>query len=175
MRTIFFTYSGTAPYGHFGNTVTSLLGPLFFAARQNDHSFSLKKKTLVNTAKCFWPIVDRINRVPYQNFRNRQLLPNFKGPAEKLWRPTIFCQTGKSFVHWQLSLVRSSPQKTSFNWPFWSYEKFRVSYANKVAKTKNWWLFFVLMRTRPQWDLKGFLNHLIAFKHQPGSVSVHPY
>ena len=84
VRTIFFTYSGTAPYGHFGNTVTSLLGPLFFAARQNDHSFSLKKKTLVNTAKCFWPIVDRINRVPYQNFRNRQLLPNFKGPVEKL-------------------------------------------------------------------------------------------
>ena len=91
---MFFTYSGTPPYGHFGNTVTSLLGPLFFAARQNDRSFSLKKKTLVNTVKCFWPIGDRINRVPYQNFRNRQLLPNFKGPVEKLWRPTIFCQTG---------------------------------------------------------------------------------
>ena len=98
---MFFTYSGTAPYGHFGNTVTSLLGPLFFAARPNDRSFSLKKKKnprqyghLVNTAKCFWPIGDRIDRVPYQNFRNRQLLPNFKGPVEKLWRPTIFCQTG---------------------------------------------------------------------------------
>ena len=97
---MFFTFSGTAPYGHFGNTVTSLLGPLFFAARQNDRSFPLKKKTprqyghLVNTVKCFWPIGDRIDRVPYQNFRNRQLLPNFKGPVEKLWRPTIFCQTG---------------------------------------------------------------------------------
>ena len=62
--------------------------------------FEKKKKTprqyghLVNTVKCFWPIGDRIDRVPYQNFRNRQLLPNFKGPVEKLWRPTIFCQTG---------------------------------------------------------------------------------
>ena len=98
---MFFSYSGTAPYGHFGNTVTSLLGPLFFAARQNDRSFSLKKKKtprqyshLVNTVKCFWPIGDRINRVPYQNFRNRQLLPNFKGPVEKFWRLTIFCSTG---------------------------------------------------------------------------------
>ena len=158
-------------WGHFflppGKTTIHFLWKKKKNPRQYGH--------LVNTAKCFWPIGDRINRVPYQHFRNRQLLPNFKGPVEKLWRPTIFCQTGKSFVHWQLSLVRSSPKKTSFNWPFWSYEKFRVSYANKVAKTKNWWLFFVLMRTKPQWDLKGFLNHLIAFKHQPGSVSVHPY
>ena len=138
-------------------------GHFFSPPGQTTIHFLWKKKTLVNTAKCFWPIVDHINRVPYQNVRNRQLLPNFKGPVEKLWRPPIFCKTGKFFVHWQLSLVRSSSKKTSFNWPFCSYEKFRVSYANKVAKTKNWWLFFVLMRTRPQWDLKGYLNQLIAY------------
>ena len=162
MRTIFFTYSGTPPYGHFGNTVTSLLGPLFLAARQHDHSFSLKIKNsrqyghLVNTAKCFWPIGDRINRVPYQNFRNRQLLPNFKG------RQFFVRQENPLFI----DICPSSghpPKKTSFNWPFWSYEKFRVSYVNKVAKTKNWWLFFVLMRTRPRWDLKGYLNQLITY------------
>ena len=41
-------YSGTPPYGHLGNKVTSLLRPLFLAALQNDHTFSCKKK-LVNT------------------------------------------------------------------------------------------------------------------------------
>ena len=115
VRTIFLTYSGTPPYGHFGNTVTSLLGPLFLAARQNDHSFSLKKKKnprqyghLVNTAKCFWPIGDRINRVPYQNFRNRQLLPNFKG------RQFFVRQENPLFI----DICPSSghpPKKTSFN------------------------------------------------------------
>ena len=94
-------------WGHFfwppGKTTIHFLWKKKKNPRQYGH--------LVNTAKCFWPIGDRINRVPYQNFRNRQLLPNFKGPVEKLWRPTIFCQTGKSFVHWHLSLVRSSSKK----------------------------------------------------------------
>ena len=92
---MFFTYSGTAPYGHFGNTVTSLLGPLFFAARQNDRSFSLKKKkTLVNTVtsvirpNVFGPLVTvltgfrtkilaiascyQTSKVPSRNFGGRQ-------------------------------------------------------------------------------------------------------
>ena len=92
---MFFTYSGTAPYGHFGNTVTSLLGPLFFAARPNDRSFSLKKKkTLVNTVtslirpNVFGPLVTvltgfrtkifaiascyQTSKVPSRNFGGRQ-------------------------------------------------------------------------------------------------------
>ena len=92
---MFFTYSGTAPYGHFGNTVTSLLGPLLFAARQNDRSFSLKKKKpLVNTVtslirpNVFGPLVTvltgfrtkilaiascyQTSKVPSRNFGGRQ-------------------------------------------------------------------------------------------------------
>ena len=61
-------YSGTPPYSHLGNTVTSLLRPFFFAAGKNDHTFSCKKKTLVNTvtrtARLFGPSGDRINGVP---------------------------------------------------------------------------------------------------------------
>ena len=62
-------YSGIPPYGHLGNTVTSLLQPLFLAARQNGHTFSCKKKpslirSPVNTTKFFWPIGNRINVVP---------------------------------------------------------------------------------------------------------------
>ena len=54
-------------HGHLGNTVTSLLRPLFLAAGQSVY-FELNtlscKKTLINTAKFFWPIGDRINGVP---------------------------------------------------------------------------------------------------------------
>ena len=47
-------YSETSPYGHLGNTVTSLLRSLFLAG-QNGHTFSYKKKpslirSPVNTA-----------------------------------------------------------------------------------------------------------------------------
>ena len=102
MRTIFSTYSGTPPYGHFGNTVTSLLGPLFLAARQNDHSFSLKKKTLVNTVtsliqpNVFGPLVTvltgfrtnifaiascyQISKVPSRNFGGRQFFVRHENP-----------------------------------------------------------------------------------------------
>ena len=49
-------------------TATSLLWPLFLAARQNGHTLSCKKPKLirspVNTAKCFWPLGDCINGVP---------------------------------------------------------------------------------------------------------------
>ena len=54
-------HSGTPPYGYLGNTVTSLLRPLFLAALQNDHTFSCKKTSLirspVNTANFFAPLV----------------------------------------------------------------------------------------------------------------------
>ena len=54
-------YSGTVPYGYLGNTVTSLLRPLFLAALQNDHTFSCKKTSLIrspiNTANFFTPLV----------------------------------------------------------------------------------------------------------------------
>ena len=54
-------HSGTPPYGYLGNTVTSLLRPLFLAALQNDHTFSCKKTPLirspVNTANFFAPLV----------------------------------------------------------------------------------------------------------------------
>ena len=65
-----YNYSGTPPYGHLGNTMTSLLRPLFLAERQNSHTLSCKEKTLVNSVTCyygqifFWPISDRINGVP---------------------------------------------------------------------------------------------------------------
>ena len=54
-------HSGTPPYGYLGNTVTSLLRPLFLAALQNDHTFSCKKTSLIrspdNTANFFAPLV----------------------------------------------------------------------------------------------------------------------
>ena len=54
-------YSGTPPYGHLGNMVTSLLRPLFLVALQNDHTFSCKKTSLirspVNMANFFPPLV----------------------------------------------------------------------------------------------------------------------
>ena len=43
-------YSETHPYSHLGNTVTSLLQPLFLAAWQNLPYIFLLKKTLVKTA-----------------------------------------------------------------------------------------------------------------------------
>ena len=62
-------YSENPPYGHVGNTVTSLLRPFFLATWQNGHTFSWKKTSFiwspVNTANFFfWPIGDRINGVP---------------------------------------------------------------------------------------------------------------
>ena len=55
-------FSETPPYGHLGNTVTSLLRPIFFLASwQNGYTFSWKKTSLirppVNTAKVFGPLV----------------------------------------------------------------------------------------------------------------------
>ena len=43
-RTVKIHYSETPPYGYLGKTVSSLLRPLFLAARQNSHTFSCKKK-----------------------------------------------------------------------------------------------------------------------------------
>ena len=57
----FYMYSETPPYGHLGNTVTSFYGLFVLGAWQNDPTFSCKKKTLVNKAKFFWPIGDRIS------------------------------------------------------------------------------------------------------------------
>ena len=56
-------YSGTPPYGHLSNTVTSILQPLFWPPGKNRHAFSCRK-TLVNTAKFFWSIGDCIIGVP---------------------------------------------------------------------------------------------------------------
>ena len=44
----YYRYSETPPYGHLGNTVTSLLRPRYFGRWQNGHTLSYKKKTLVN-------------------------------------------------------------------------------------------------------------------------------
>ena len=65
-----YAYSGTLPYDHLGNTVTSLLWPLqettfSLAARQNGHTFSCKKtKTKQNPRLIrpifLWPIGQRI-------------------------------------------------------------------------------------------------------------------
>ena len=57
-------YSETPPYGHLSNTVTSLLQPLFFGCLAKTSIHFLVKKTLVNMAKFFWPIGDRIIGVP---------------------------------------------------------------------------------------------------------------
>ena len=53
-----FSYSETTPYGHLGNTVTSVLQPLSFGglAKTAIH-FLVKKKTLVFTAIFFGPLV----------------------------------------------------------------------------------------------------------------------
>ena len=59
--------------------VTSLLRPLFLAARQNGHTFFCKKKNLVNTVslirpKFFGQIGDRINGVAlYTNIYGYEL------------------------------------------------------------------------------------------------------
>ena len=42
-------YSGTQPYGHLSNTITSLLRPFFWPPGKNRYAFSCQK-TLVNTA-----------------------------------------------------------------------------------------------------------------------------
>ena len=63
MGSWFYMYSETPPYGHLGNTVTSFLftATLFWAPGKTALHFPVKKKTLVNTAKFFWPIGDRIS------------------------------------------------------------------------------------------------------------------
>ena len=78
--------------------------------------FLWEKKTLVNTVtslirpNIFWPIGDRINGVPNQNFRNRQLLPRLQRSRRETLEADNFLSDRKSFVHWQLSLVSSSPK-----------------------------------------------------------------
>ena len=116
---MFFTYSGTAPYGHFGNTVTSLLGPLFFAARQNDRSFSLKKKKpLVNTVTSlirsyvFGPLVTVLTGFRTKIFAIASCYQTSKVPSRNFGGDN-FLSDRKSFVYWQLSLVSSSSKKTS--------------------------------------------------------------
>ena len=56
-------YDETPAYGHLSSTVTSLLGSFFWLSDKNHHTFPCKKN-LVNMAKFFWPIGDRIIRVP---------------------------------------------------------------------------------------------------------------
>ena len=61
-------HSETPPYGHLGNTVTSLLRLLFFGCLAKRRYIFLQKKTSlirlpVYTANLFWPIGDRINGV----------------------------------------------------------------------------------------------------------------
>ena len=60
-----FSYSETAPYGHLGNTVTSVLQPLSFGglAKTAIH-FLVKKKNPRLYGHFFWPIGDRIKGVP---------------------------------------------------------------------------------------------------------------
>ena len=56
---LIFNYSETPPYGHLGNTSPCYYDHVFLAAWQNGHTFSWKKKNLVNTANFFfthrWP------------------------------------------------------------------------------------------------------------------------
>ena len=62
-------------YGHLVITATFVGPPV-----KNRHTFSLKKKTLVCTAKFFWPIGDRINGVPlYKNYIGQFLSACFLG------------------------------------------------------------------------------------------------
>ena len=60
-------YHETSPHGHLSNTVTSLLGPLFFGRLAKTAIYFLVKKILVNTTNFFWPIGDRVNGVPLYN------------------------------------------------------------------------------------------------------------
>ena len=63
-RMRFLWHSESPPYSN----LISLLWPLFLVARQNDHTSSCKKPSLirspVNMAKFFGPICDCINRAP---------------------------------------------------------------------------------------------------------------
>ena len=96
-----------------------------------------------------------------------QLSPKFKDAIEKIWRPTIFCQATNSVVPWKLSFVRSSyfAYMTKFLYlTFLVRQKIsHISNANKVVKTKKWWvqnfqdffcrcttLFFVVVQTGPK-------------------------
>ena len=96
-----------------------------------------------------------------------QLSTKFKDAIEKIWRPTIFCQATNSVVPWKLSLVRSSyfAYMTKFLYlTFLVRQKIsHISDANKVVKTKKWWvqnfqdffcrcttLFFVVVQTGPK-------------------------
>ena len=96
-----------------------------------------------------------------------QLSPKFKDAIEKIWRPTIFCQATNSVVPWKLSFVGPSyfAYMTKFLYlTFLVRQKIsHISDANKVVKTKKWWvqnfqdffcrcttLFFVVGQTGPK-------------------------
>ena len=59
-----FSYSETTPYGHLGNTVTSVLQPLSFGGLAKTAIHFLVKKNPSFLRPFFWPIGDRIKGVP---------------------------------------------------------------------------------------------------------------
>ena len=80
-------YSGTPPYGHLSNTVTSILQPLFWPPGKNRHAFSCRKN-LVNTAKFFWSIGDCILGF---HLTVKQLLKPPDTKARNFWQGLSFC------------------------------------------------------------------------------------
>ena len=104
-------YSGTPPYGHLGNTVKSLLQPLFWPPGKNRHAFSCRK-TLVNTAKFFWSIGDCIIGVP---LTVKQLLKPPDTKARNFWQGGVFlhlCSKNfNSFWRYSLCLYSKLPNR----------------------------------------------------------------
>ena len=63
------------------------------------------QKNLLSTGlKPFLTLISSANDL-FHGYQFSQVSPNFRNAVEKVWRPTIFRQSTKSFVPWQLSLV----------------------------------------------------------------------
>ena len=125
-------YSGTPPYSHLGNTVTST----FLAARLNDHTFSCiyKIRSRVNTAKFFWLIGDRINGVP--------LKTNFSTPfSETEGKPIIKRNVQNVIINDYSNGELKMIETDSFS------KSPKATWINKYLDEKNkskWKLFFDL-------------------------------
>ena len=112
-------YSGTLPYGHLSNTVTSLLWPLFLAACQNGLSFSCEK-TLINTVtRLIQPIFLGLLVTLFTGFhcnyffvlcRDRKIVP--KGLCGS-WKNLIWY-----FELWKRSICNESLLCDIFLWRF---------------------------------------------------------
>ena len=126
-------YSGTPPCGHLGNTVTSLLRPLFLAARQNGHKLSCKKN-LVNTAIFFVTLVTVLTGFHWsKKIRNE---PPWDG------RP-LTLKSGTLTTEWRSLFGIQANWYSSNSTKYWTFK--RAQFRLNTPSEYNWW--FLAFRT----------------------------